>query len=88
MKRMRTYSLERQLTELARNVPFPITCSELTVVARYVNCSPATLRLLQRFNPDDVFENGIDFINRCDEVKLLIAEERRAPKELLLSRQD
>ena len=85
---MRAYSAERQLKELAYNIPFPMPCGEMIVVARYMSCSPTTVRLLQRFDQNDVFENGVDFINRCDGVRLLMNEVRHTPKELLYSSQD
>jgi len=87
MKHMQSYSTERQLHELAYNLPFPMPCGEMVTIARYVGCSPGIVRLLMLFDPDDVFENGVDFIDRCEEVRLLKEEERLAPKELLRSPQ-
>ena len=88
MKNMRVYSVERQLKELAYNLPFPMNCGEMITVALYMGCSPATIRLLRLFGSSDVFENGVDFINRCEEVLLLTREESLAPMELLRSPQD
>jgi hypothetical protein len=87
MTHMRTYPIERQLKELAYNVPFPMPCGEMLTVAKYMGCAPATLRLLGRFNPDDTFENGVDFVNRCEETRLFEHEEHLALKELLRSPQ-
>ncbi len=88
MKHMQTYSTEHQLKELAYNLPFPMRCDEMVIIARYMDCSSPTIQLLRRFDPNDVFENGADFINRCEEVRLLLGEECYAPKEWLCSPQD
>jgi len=51
-------------------------------------CNRPTILFLQLFGLQDVFENGIDFLNRCEEVKLFLREERNAPYELLRSSED
>ena len=87
MKHMQTYPVKRQLKELAYNIPFPMSCGEMVTVARYMDCSPAMIRLLQQFGQDDVFENGVDFISRCEGVQLFTEEVRKAPREQLHSPQ-
>ena len=83
MRPMRTYPNERQLIELSYSVLFPVRRDEMIAAAREFGCAPAVMRLLRRFNPDDVFENGVDFINRCEDVELFAREEHAMPKELL-----
>lgn len=87
MRYMRTYPTEEQLRELAYILPFPMSCDDMVTVARYIGCSPAAVRLLRQFDPEDVFENGVDFINRCQAMRIVMQGERAAPKELLRSPQ-
>lgn len=88
MKILRKYSAERQLRELAYYLPFPVHAAEVMEAAQRIGCMPENISLLCEFDPDDVFENGVDFITRCDEVRLLLHEKREAPRELLRSPQD
>lgn len=80
----RTFPSERRLITLVRHAEFPAGRDELVALAEQKGDTPAIL-FLSLFDPDDVFENGVDFINRCEELKLLIREEQVAPKEVLRS---
>jgi hypothetical protein len=43
---------------------------------------------LKRFPPDEIFETRSDFVIRCEELKLLIEEERKAPQDIVRNPQD
>jgi hypothetical protein len=82
---MQTYDVKRQIKELASRLPFPMTCGDMVVVARYMHCSPQTVELLEPFAPHEIFSSAADCINRCEELNLLLHERCNAPRELLCS---
>lgn len=82
----RTFPSERRLITLVRNAEFPASRDELVTLAEQKHAASA-IPFLSLFDPSDTFESGVDFINRCEELKLLIREEQAAPKELLRSPQ-
>ncbi len=74
------------LRKLAR--PFPATAGKILGIAKAWNFSAGTTDFLKLFPEDEVFDSGDDFLTRCDELELLIREERRMPVESLRSPQD
>lgn len=74
------------LVKLAR--PFPTTASEITKIAKNWNFSQSTQDFLKIFPEDEVFEDGDDFLTRCETVELLSREARKMPAETVLSQQD
>ena len=88
MRYGRTFPSEQQLIRLVRIVPFPATREEMVAAAIRGGFGPSLVLFLRLFDPDDKFENAVDFINRCEEVKLFLQEEAHTPKELLRSPQE
>lgn len=65
--------------------PFPTTAGEILEVAKVWNFSKGTIDFLKLFPLDEEFESEDDFLTRCEELELLIGEERRMPAETLRS---
>ena len=76
------------LLSLARTAQFPSTSTDMIAFAERQGCDRPTILFLQLFGLNDVFENGIDFLNRCEEVKLFLREEDTAPYERVQSSED
>ena len=68
--------------------PYPVSAKVLCFYAWLYGLNHNLIDFLHLFHPDDEFESRIDFVNRCEELELFIAEERNMPKEKLLSPQD
>lgn len=88
MNRLTVLPRYRSLLSLARAASFPISRQDMLTLARARDAAPSTVVFLRRFNPEDVFENGADFMNRCEEMKLLLRDLRDCPRELLRSPQE
>lgn len=67
---------------------FPVTRRELVRVARDWGFSRRTLDFLRLFPENEVFESRADFVNRCEDLELLIKQEYEAPEEHLRSPQE
>ena len=76
---------ERRLALLAKQVEFPADINHVIRVAASRNCSPSMISFLKLFDDEDIFENGIDFINQCEELKLCIHEMRTSVREVQYS---
>lgn len=74
-----------QLLLLAEHIPFPASRQEVVCATHVMEVPPNVIDLLRLFPPDAIFENGADLIARCEELELLLDEERAAPKEYLRS---
>lgn len=68
--------------------PYPATRQEILEAAEDWNFSDNTIEFLRLFPADEVFKNQLDFLTRCEELELLIREERNMPAEVLRSPQD
>lgn len=73
------------LAKLAR--PYPTTAGEILQIARDWNFTNSTIDFLQTFPASEEFESIDDFINRSDQLELMIREERNMPAEALRSPQ-
>lgn len=84
---MRTQSLpaEQELVGLAYAVAFPATRNEIIAAAEQQHSGAGTIDFIRLFDSTDWFENGVDFINRCEEISLCLSEESKAPQEQLRS---
>jgi len=76
----------RWLAKLAG--PYPTTRQAILEIAEVWNFSDSTLEFLRLFPPDEEFVSYDDFLLRCEELEMLIREERKMPAELLRSPQD
>lgn len=76
----------RRTVEVAK--PFPATTKEISERAKKAGINNDVIEFLVQFNDDETFESRVDFITRCDELELLIQEERELPAENLRSSQD
>lgn len=88
MRSYHQFPSKHRLLSLACAAQFPATSTDMIAFAERRGCNRPTILFLQLFGLQDVFENGIDFLNRCEEVKLFLREERNAPYELLRSSED
>lgn len=78
----------RHLQNLANCTQFPASRSEIVRAADYLGFSDMVKGFLDLFPANEVFENRQDFTTRCEELEILIAEERTLPEEFLRSPQD
>lgn len=76
----------RWLAKLAG--PYPATRQEIMEAAQDWNFSDNTVEFLKLFPADEQFKSQYDFLTRCEELELLIREEREMPAETLRSPQD
>lgn len=68
--------------------PFPIQNRQVILAAQRFWFNSDVIDFLKLFPPDTVFQSREDFIERCQQLELLIQEERDAPLEKLRSPQD
>ena len=68
--------------------PYPVKARSLLETARLRDFHKSTLDFLRLFPSDEAFESRADFLTRCDELELMIREERKMPSEALRSPQD
>lgn len=76
----------RWLAKLAG--PYPATRQEIMDAAQDWNFSDNTIEFLRLFPADEQFKSQDEFLTRCEELELLIREERKMPAEVLRSPQD
>lgn len=76
----------RWLARLAE--PYPAMRQAILETAELWNFSDNTLEFLRLFPPDEEFPSREDFLLRCEELEMLIREERSMPAEMLRSPQD
>ena len=88
MHMLQNLPADTQLLDLAYSTRFPASGSNLVKIATRKHYTPETVQFLRQFDGGDQFENGVDFVNRCEEVRLLEHELADAPLEHLLSQQD
>lgn len=74
------------LSKLAR--PFPASATKLVQTASKWNLSRNTIDFVSLFPSDVTFASGDDFLTRCEELRLMIREERAMPVEKLHNPQD
>lgn len=68
---------------LARAARFPATSSSMIALAEHLDFAPSAILFLRLLGLHDVFENSIDFLNRCEEVKVFLRQERASLPVLL-----
>lgn len=76
------------LLSLAKSVEFPASRDDVIRVAEKGDYPESMRSFLKLFATYDTFEGCADFVNRCEELELLIRQERESPKEYLHSQQD
>jgi hypothetical protein len=73
---------------LARLVgPFPASAKRINGYARHFGFDKDVISFLHQFHPDEIFESRADFLNRCEDLAFMIAQERSMPDEILRSPQ-
>lgn len=81
-------SMEK-ISRLVRLVgPFPASARRIAHYAKHFGFGRLITEFLHLFHPGEIFESRADFINRCNELALIISEEGKMPKEVLRSLQD
>jgi len=68
--------------------PYPASRQTIEAVARDWNFSDNSIEFLRLFPKDEEFASQEDFLTRCEEVEILIRQEREAPAEVLHSPED
>lgn len=81
-KRLPQLSRLRTVSECAR---FPVTAGELCDVAYNQKAPQSVIDFLVLFSPSDSFHSQQDFLTSCEELELLIREERKMPREAVLA---
>lgn len=74
------------LATLAR--PYPAATSDIIETATIWQFSPRTIDFLRLFPANEVFETQEDFQSRCEQLEMLMSDERTMPFESVLSPQD
>lgn len=77
-----------QLLALAHQITFPASQAEIISIAKSLGYGASLINFIRLFDGDEVFSSTDDFMNRCEELELLIGEEKKAPVEYLRSYQD
>ena len=78
----------RFLLSLAKNTRFPASREEIARNAYDWGFTNTTINFLNLFPSIKVFKSRVNFMTRCEELEMLINEQRRAPREILHSPQD
>ena len=73
----------RHLLKLARNVGFPTTAGYAIKLAKELELPSELIYFLQTYPTDEIFENRVYFMTRCEELELLIKQEIDLPIESL-----
>lgn len=68
--------------------PFPATTADILEKARLWHFSTNTIDFLKLFPENEIFESEEEFLTRCEELEMMIREERAMPIEGMLSPQD
>jgi hypothetical protein len=76
-----------EITQVARQTAFPATRQEIAEPAGG-DLSMPLKNFLKLFPANETFDSRSDFTTRCQELELLITEERDMPEETLRSPQD
>lgn len=75
-----------KLRQLAKHVAvFPASAQQFFDTAERSGCNQDILSFLRFFHPDETFSNDLDFITRCEELELLLNQERQSPYEVVRS---
>ena len=68
--------------------PFPTKTAHILAMAKLWHFSTNTIDFLKLFPEDEIFTSEDDFLTRCEELEMMIREERSMPLEGMLSPQD
>ena len=72
----------RHLLKLARNVGFPTTAEYAVKLAKDLHLPLELINFLKTYPPDEIFQNRVDFMTRCEELEILIKQELDIPNEM------
>ncbi len=78
----------RYIIGLAEDTHFPANCAEIMQTAHEWGFPKTVIDFVNQFPEDEIFRSRAEFETRCEELEMLINEERTMPKELLKSSQD
>ncbi len=78
----------RQLLSLAQHTRFPATRAAAVQVANGLGSPQTVIDFLKLFPSEETFASRDEFMTRCEELELLIGQERAMPTEVLRSPQD
>lgn len=77
-----------QLMLLAKSMEFPAGRSAIIQAAASLGLPGDVTDFLGIFPAREIFENRVDFMTRCEEIVMLMNQEREMPAETLRSPQD
>lgn len=66
---------------LANHATYPADVPQLVRLATDIGYGPGLINFLKLFSPQTRFDNPTEFIVECEELELLLEEERQSPKE-------
>lgn len=69
-------------------VYYPAAQKEFLEAAQTWGMGDDVIELIKQFPSDEIFDDRYDFLNRCDELELIVQEERDAPRENVQSYED
>lgn len=78
----------RYLTSLAYDTRFPASCEDIVQVACSWGFPDTVIDFLNLFEADEIFKNREEFITRCKQVEMLIAQKRTMPEEIIRNPQN
>lgn len=74
-----------RLLSVSEYVRFPATATDVCETAYAHKASRSVVDFLSLFSPGDIFYSQQDFLTNCEELELLIREERKMPHEAVLA---
>ena len=72
----------RDLLGFAKEAHFPATREKLTAIAREEHLPDILIDFLNLFTADEIFTSKVDFMTKCEELEMIIDQERETPKEI------
>lgn len=76
----------RNLLTIAKDVHFPASRQEVEDIARSWGFTSVMTDFLDLFPADEIFISKVDFMTRCEELEMLINQEREMPTEVCAAR--
>jgi hypothetical protein len=75
----------RELLSLSQHTIFPAKRDEIMQIALKITTQPNIVDFLKLFPPDTTFRSRVNFMTVCEELELLIGQERLLPSQRLRS---
>ena len=81
-----------KIAKLAADIrSYPVTAKQVLLLASGLGYSLETINFIKQFPGDAVFESRVDFLTRCEDLRILLNEELRLkdfPQEDYFAQED